>query len=253
MVNVSGNFGFRQEAKFGVVKDGLGSAVFVQIGEGEDAGFFKGGVFGFQEVEARGFEFFLKGDGVAVFVQLLLDDEVGIFWEVFQVNDDVLGGGGVFPGAIFVFLGRVLGGGEVEVAFEVNVAYFVGELGGEGLAGFIEGALADEVAGILGVPGDVPALAVEDGLGFGVQAEGFEGGLGNGGFGGGGRWRERERGRWEGRLAAVHGQPSTVRLRSAVNGLRSAGSEQEAEDQEQDEGAGEGIHGEPPAGSSCEL
>jgi hypothetical protein len=152
----------------------------VQIGEGEDAGFFKGGVFGFQKVEARGFEFFLKGDGVAVFVQLLLDDEVGIFWEVFQVNDDVLGGGGVFPGAIGVFAGGVLGGGEVEVAFEVNPAYFVGELGGEGLAGFIEGALADEVAGILGVPGDVPALALEEGLGFGKEAKGFEGGLGMG-------------------------------------------------------------------------
>jgi hypothetical protein len=84
MVNVSGNFGFGQEARFGVVKDGLGSAVFVQIGEGEDAGFFKGGVFGFQKVEARGFEFFLKGDGVAVFVQLLLDDEVRIFGRFFR-------------------------------------------------------------------------------------------------------------------------------------------------------------------------
>jgi hypothetical protein len=150
--------------------DGFWDAVFIQIGEGKDAGFFKGGVFGFQKVEARGFEFFLKGDGVAVFVQLLLDDEVGILGEVFQVNDDVLGGGGVFPGAIGVFAGGVVGGGEVEVAFEVNPACFVGELGGEGLAGFVPGALADEVAGILGIPGDVPALALEEGLGFGKEA-----------------------------------------------------------------------------------
>jgi hypothetical protein len=159
-----------KKVEFAVVDDGLGDAVFVEVGEGEDAGFFKGGVFGFQKVEAGGFEFFLKGDGVAVFVQLLPDDEVGIFWEVFQVNDDVLGGGGVFPGAIFVFAGGVLGGGEVEVAFEVNVADFVGELGGEGLIGFVEGALADEVAGILSIPGDVPALALEEGLGFGKEA-----------------------------------------------------------------------------------
>jgi hypothetical protein len=64
--------------------DGLGDAVFVEVGEGEDAGFFKGGVFGFQKVEARGFEFFLKGDGIAVFVQLLLYDEVGILGRFFR-------------------------------------------------------------------------------------------------------------------------------------------------------------------------
>jgi hypothetical protein len=178
MVNVSRNFGFGQEAKFGVVEDGLGSAAFIKISEGEDAGFFKGGVFGLQKVEAGGFELFLKGDGVAVFVQLLLDDEVGIFWEVFQVNDDFALGGGVFPCAIGVFAGGVIGGGEVEAAFSINPADFVGELGGEGLIGFVEGALADEVAGILSVPGDVPALALEEGLGFGKEAKGFEGGLG---------------------------------------------------------------------------
>jgi hypothetical protein len=166
---VGGKLGHREEAKLTVVDEGCGCAVYFD-GYGEDAGFFKGGVFGLKKVEARGFELFLKGYGVAVFVQLLLDDEVWVFWEVFQVNDDVLGGGGVFPGAIFVFLGREIGGGEAEVAFGVNKADFVGFLGGEGLTGFVPGALADEVAGILGVPGDVPALAGQGGLGvFGEE------------------------------------------------------------------------------------
>jgi hypothetical protein len=206
-----------KKVEFAVVDDGFWDAVFVEIGEGEDAGFFKGGVFGFQKVEARGFEFFLKGDGIAVFVQLLLDDEVGIFWEVFQVNDDFALGGGVFPCAIGVFAGGVVGGGEVEVAFEVNPADFVGELGGEGLIGFVEGALADEVAGVLGIPGDVPALALEEGLGFGGEAKGFEGGLGDGGFGGGcGKSRANVG------VGVPVCPPSTVNRPSSPCGLRSA-------------------------------
>jgi hypothetical protein len=111
-------------------------------------------------VEARGFELFLKGDGVAVFVQLLLDDEVGIFWEVFQVNDDFALGGGVFPGAIGVFAGGVLGGGEVEAAFEVNKAYFVGGLVGEDFIGFIPGELGEGVLGFIFIPVYLPPWSV---------------------------------------------------------------------------------------------
>jgi hypothetical protein len=35
-----------EKVEFAVVGDGLGDAVFIKVGEGEDAGFFKGGVFG---------------------------------------------------------------------------------------------------------------------------------------------------------------------------------------------------------------
>jgi hypothetical protein len=46
-------------------------------------------------------------------------------------------------------LGREIGGGEVEVAFKVNPAYFVGELGGEGFIGFVEGELGYGVLGFI--------------------------------------------------------------------------------------------------------
>jgi len=219
MVNIGGNFGFGQEAKLTVVDKGCGCAVYFD-GYGEDAGFFEGGVFSLDHPHP----------------QPLSQGERGA-----QGEDEVLGGGGVFPGAIFVFLGREIGGGEVEVAFGVNKADFVSELGGEFLCGFVPGGLADEVAGILSIPGDAPALAGEHLLDFSSRAEGFEGGLRNfgGGDGGGDGWRrgEGEGGRGGGRLSAV-------RLRSAVGGLRSARGEEEAEGQEQGEGPNEAGHGE---------
>jgi hypothetical protein len=184
-----------KKVEFAVVDDGLGDAVFIKIGQGKDAGFFKGGVFGFDHPHP----------------QPLSQGERGA-----QGEDEVLGGGGVGPGAIGVFGGGEAGEAGVEVAFEVNATDFVGGLVEEGLSAFVPFALTDGVAGVLAVPGDEPALAVEHLLDFSSQAEGFEGGLGD--FGGGGRRGEREGGRGGGRL-------STVRLRSAVSGLRSARGE----------------------------
>ena len=52
MAQVGGDFGHLEKVEFTVVGEGFWDAVFIKIGEGKDAGFFKGGVFGFQKVEA---------------------------------------------------------------------------------------------------------------------------------------------------------------------------------------------------------
>ena len=51
-VGIGGDFRYLKKVELAVVGDGFWDAVFVEVGEGKDAGFFKGGVFGFQKVEA---------------------------------------------------------------------------------------------------------------------------------------------------------------------------------------------------------